>query len=110
MLRETVGCDSEDFLKLTPAERARCHERFGAEARKQPPLSGIDPLRRGAFAASADQARKCRHYDTPVPLRSGTDRNEGPGDFDPQRPESQRGESTANNAPAFNPFHPPCLP
>lgn len=102
-----MGCDSADLLRLTPAERAHCHERFGAEARKQPPFSGADPLKRAGYAAEAERINKCRHYDTPVAMARGVDRNEA-RDFDPRRPESQRGESSAVTPPGFDPFHSPC--
>lgn len=76
--RATVGCDAADFARLTQAERDRCNQRFGEEARKAPPMtvSGMDPLKRAAFDAAA--ARSCaRHfYKTPIPMTVETDRNE----------------------------------
>lgn len=52
-LRGTVGCESADALHLTSEERARCAERFAQDARRSEEFSGIDPAKRGAFAAQA---------------------------------------------------------
>jgi len=50
-LRATVGCETPDALKLTPAERARCDQRFGEQARNAHPLGALDYGRHGNFGA-----------------------------------------------------------
>ncbi len=61
-LRTSVGCDVEDeaLLKLTPQERARCHQAFGAEAAKGEKVFGIDPLKRKRFDAQAAEDERRR--------------------------------------------------
>ncbi len=60
MLRATVGCSNEDATHLTPAEREACAQRFGKEAKKAEPFSGIDPDKRARFdeQVTADERKR----------------------------------------------------
>ena len=57
-LRGTVGCSHEEYLRLTPAERARCDAGFATAYRTAPPIPLPDDKLAG-FARQADaNARK----------------------------------------------------
>jgi hypothetical protein len=68
-LRTSVGCDVEDeaLLKLSPQERARCHQAFGAEAAKGEKVFGIDPLKRKRFDAQVAEDERRRDRNGPLP-------------------------------------------
>lgn len=58
-LRRTLGCSEADLLHLSPAERARCDERFAAGGRDPAPLPiGVSPLKQAAFAAGSWRNRE----------------------------------------------------
>jgi hypothetical protein len=62
-----VGCANADAVRLTPSERARCNERFGASAASAPVLDPISPAKRGDFDRSAAQNAADRRYRDSVP-------------------------------------------
>ena len=53
LLRTTVGCSHEEYLRLTPAERARCDAGFATAARTAPSIPLPDD-KLAAFARQAD--------------------------------------------------------
>lgn len=65
--RTTLGCDTADFVRLTHAERERCAERFGAEARKTPgPIDAMPKAKRDYYDAVAAAYRDLHTYKTPT--------------------------------------------
>lgn len=53
LLRESVGCDSAELLKLTDAERRRCETRLAAQADGGPAIGPTaDPARMAEYEAS----------------------------------------------------------
>lgn len=80
VLRGSVGCDVEDrnLIELSPQERGRCNQRFGAEARKAPPFKAGRSL---GYAAAEDQRRYERSGPLGNPVQPcadvGTGRAEG---------------------------------
>lgn len=65
--RATVGCDAADFARLTHAERDRCNQRFGEEARKAPGwIDSIPREKREYYDAVAAAYRDLHTYKTPV--------------------------------------------
>ncbi len=63
-LRESVGCDSAEFLRLNPAERARCDRRMGLEARRQAPFLST---RQSYVDAANAQEETRRDREAPLP-------------------------------------------
>ncbi len=57
-----VGCANAESVRLSPAERARCNERFGLEAARAPVLDGISPRKRAGFDRSAQGQDEDRRY------------------------------------------------
>jgi hypothetical protein len=63
-----VGCANEDAVNLSPAERARCNERFGSRAASAPALDPISPTKRAAFdKAEEKQQRDLDYRDSGMP-------------------------------------------
>jgi hypothetical protein len=48
-LRRQLGCSSADFMKLTPAERARCNDRLADARWDKPALAVISPEKKAIF-------------------------------------------------------------
>ncbi len=59
-LRTSVGCDFDKTMRLTPAERDRCNQRYGEAARAAPGFSGIEPGKRSRFDAQAEADERRR--------------------------------------------------
>jgi hypothetical protein len=77
-LRTSVGCDFDKTVHLTPAERDRCNQTTGEQARAAPVFSGIEALKRGRFddQAAADERRRASRTG---PLQQPMPACEGPG-------------------------------
>ena len=59
-LRTSVGCDFEKTVRLTRAERDRCNQTIGEQARAAPAFSGIEINKRARFDAQADADERRR--------------------------------------------------
>ena len=57
-----VGCANADAVSLSPAERARCNERFGSEAAKAPALDTMSPTKRAAFDKAEERQNRELDY------------------------------------------------
>ncbi len=57
-----VGCANAEAVRLSPAERARCNERFGVDVAHAPVLDGIDPAKRARFDKAAARGEANRRY------------------------------------------------
>lgn len=64
-----VGCDSPDLVRMTPQERDRCAERFGAGAKTATYLGqGLSRDKQGLLDAAAARKEAYRKYrDSPMP-------------------------------------------
>jgi hypothetical protein len=57
-----VGCANADSVSLSPAERARCNERFGARAASAPALDQISPAKRAGFDKAEEKQNRSLDY------------------------------------------------
>ncbi len=57
-----AGCANSDAVHLSPAERARCNERFGVDMAHAPVLDGINPAKRRSFDAAMEGEDAKRAY------------------------------------------------
>ncbi|HZZ34679.1 MAG TPA: hypothetical protein VFE03_03070 [Caulobacteraceae bacterium] len=62
-----VGCANADAVRLTPSERARCNERFGANTAAAPVLDPIPPAKRNELDRAAARNAAERAYRGSVP-------------------------------------------
>jgi len=72
-LRTSVGCDYEAMIRLTPAERDRCNQIYGEQAKRGPASLGVDPSKLIGFAAEAaanERRRALREGPMPNPISS----------------------------------------
>jgi colicin import membrane protein len=84
VLRATVGCEHQDYARLTAAERERCLQAFGRDARGAGLIDGIPQDKRVAFDAQALADEKKRQARTgplgqPIVKCEGQGSNMGAG-------------------------------
>ncbi len=60
VLRSTVGCEHQDYARLTPQERARCQAAFARDARGGGAIDGIPTDKRVDFDRAAVEAARKR--------------------------------------------------
>lgn len=87
-VRAAIGCSHEDFLKLTPAERAACDRKLAEAKPRGAYVDPIPPLKRGAFdrQAAADARRRDHEGVMPNPIVAceGLGSNFGTGCLPPE--------------------------